>query len=55
VIGIGFERSLKRYQKFTTLTTHTLNKLSVIATQNQNSAERFIKLGANKDKQIVHV
>ncbi|VVH67071.1 Lipid IVA 3-deoxy-D-manno-octulosonic acid transferase (EC [often with (EC also] [uncultured Gammaproteobacteria bacterium] len=47
------ERSLKRYQKFTTLTTHTLNKLSVIATQNQNSAERFIKLGANKDKVMV--
>jgi 3-deoxy-D-manno-octulosonic-acid transferase len=39
--------------KFTTLTTHTLNKLSVIATQNQNSAERFIKLGANKDKVMV--
>jgi 3-deoxy-D-manno-octulosonic-acid transferase len=33
--------------------THTLNKLSVIATQNQNSAERFIKLGANKDKVMV--
>jgi 3-deoxy-D-manno-octulosonic-acid transferase len=28
-------------------------KLSVIATQNQNSAERFIKLGANKDKVMV--
>jgi 3-deoxy-D-manno-octulosonic-acid transferase len=35
------------------LATHTLNKLSVIATQNQNSAERFIKLGANKDKVMV--
>ncbi|CAC9978526.1 3-deoxy-D-manno-octulosonic-acid transferase (EC [uncultured Gammaproteobacteria bacterium] len=47
------ERSLKKYQKFTNLTMHTLNKLSVIAAQNQNSAERFIKLGVDKDKVII--
>ncbi|CAB5497339.1 3-deoxy-D-manno-octulosonic acid transferase (EC (EC [Bathymodiolus thermophilus thioautotrophic gill symbiont] len=44
-------RSLERYQKFAPkLAKKTLNKLNVIATQSQNSAQRFIKLGANKDK-----
>ena len=47
------QRSLKKYQRFTNLTIHTLNKLSIIAAQNQNSAERFIKLGVDKDKVMV--
>ncbi len=45
------KRSLKRYQKFVPeLAKQTLNNLNVIATQNQNSANRFIALGAFKDK-----
>jgi 3-deoxy-D-manno-octulosonic-acid transferase len=45
------ERSLKKYQKFAPKLIHqTLNNLSLIATQNQNSADRFIQLGALKDK-----
>ncbi|SMN15679.1 Lipid IVA 3-deoxy-D-manno-octulosonic acid transferase [often with also] [uncultured Candidatus Thioglobus sp.] len=41
------ERSLKKYQKFaSSLVRETLNNLSLIATQNQNSADRFIQLGA---------
>ncbi len=47
------ERSLKKYQKFTPkLVSKTLNNLSLIATQNQNSADRFIQLGASKNKVI---
>ncbi|CAC9950348.1 3-deoxy-D-manno-octulosonic acid transferase (EC 2.4.99.12)(EC 2.4.99.13) [uncultured Gammaproteobacteria bacterium] len=45
------EPSLGKYQKFaSTLVSETLNNLSLIATQNQNSADRFIQLGALKDK-----
>jgi 3-deoxy-D-manno-octulosonic-acid transferase len=36
-------RSLEKYQKFAPkLAQQTLNKLNVIATQNRNSAQRFI-------------
>jgi 3-deoxy-D-manno-octulosonic-acid transferase len=44
------ERSLKKYQKAPLFSKQTLNKLSVIAAQNQNSAQRFIELGVNKSK-----
>jgi 3-deoxy-D-manno-octulosonic-acid transferase len=41
------ERSFNKYQKFApSLMSKTLNKFSLIATQNQNSANRFIQLGA---------
>ncbi len=44
-------KSLAKYQKLAPdLAKQTLNKLTLIATQNQNSAERFIELGANKSK-----
>ncbi|CAC9954815.1 3-deoxy-D-manno-octulosonic acid transferase (EC 2.4.99.12)(EC 2.4.99.13) [uncultured Gammaproteobacteria bacterium] len=47
-------RSLEKYQKFAPkLAQQTLNKLNVIATQNHNSAQRFITLGASKDKVIM--
>jgi 3-deoxy-D-manno-octulosonic-acid transferase len=47
------ERSLERYQKFAPkLVRDTLNNLSLIATQNKNSKERFIRLGAFQDKVI---
>jgi len=47
------QRSLKKYQKFAqSLAQQTLNKLSVIATQNHNSANRFIELGANTSKVV---
>jgi len=47
------QRSLEKYQKFAqNLAQQTLNKLSVIATQNQNSANRFIELGANTGKVV---
>ena len=47
------ERSLKKYQKFIPgLVNQTLNNLDLIATQNQNSLERFINLGASKTKVI---
>lgn len=45
------ERSLEKYQKFApTLAKQTLNKFNTIATQNHNSANRFIQLGADKQK-----
>lgn len=47
------QRSLKKYQKVPTFTKQTLNKLTLIAAQNQNSAKRFKKLGVNDDKIIV--
>jgi len=48
------ERSLKRYQKFApNLARQTLNKLNIIAAQNQNSADRLIELGADTDRVIV--
>jgi len=44
------KRSLKRYQKFApNLARQTLNKLSIIVAQNQNSADRLIELGADTD------
>ena len=47
------ERSLKKYQKFAPKLIHqTLNNLSLIASQNQNSADRFIQLGAQEDKVV---
>jgi 3-deoxy-D-manno-octulosonic-acid transferase len=47
------ERSFDKYQKFTSsLMRKTLNKLSLIATQNQNSANRFIQLGASNNNVI---
>ena len=48
------QRSLEKYQKFApTLAKQTLNKFTMIATQNQNSADRFILLGVNNDKVMV--
>lgn len=47
------ERSLKKYKIFNTLTKQTLNKLSVIAAQSQNSAERFMQFNIDKDKVMV--
>ena len=42
------DRSLQRYQRFApTLAKQTLNKLALIAAQNQNSANRLIELGAD--------
>ena len=47
------ERSFNKYQKFTkNLVNKTLNNFTLIATQNQNSADRFIQLGAQIDKVI---
>ena len=46
-------RSLEKYQKFApTLIRQTLNQLTLIATQNQNSATRFIQLGVVENKVI---
>ncbi|WPE15993.1 lipid IV(A) 3-deoxy-D-manno-octulosonic acid transferase [Candidatus Thioglobus autotrophicus] len=46
-------RSLEKYQKYApTLIRKTLNDLSLIATQNQNSAARFIQLGAPKSQVV---
>lgn len=48
------QRSLKKYQKFASaLAKQTLNKLTLIAAQNQNSAERFKKLNINGGKVII--
>ncbi len=44
------QQSLKKYQRFQQLSAQTLNKLSLIAAQNQNSAQRFIELGVDQDK-----
>ena len=47
-------RSLAKYQKFAPeLTKQTLNKFSSIATQNQNTANRLLELGASTDKVTV--
>ena len=47
------ERSFKKYQKFSSnLIRKTINKLTLIATQNNQSSERFLLLGAQKDKVI---
>ena len=46
-------RSLEKYQKFAPkLISKTLNQLTLIATQNQNSATRFIQLGVVENKVI---
>ena len=48
------QRSLKKYKKFApNLAQHALNKLNIIATQNQNSANRFIELGADTSKVVM--
>ena len=47
------QRSLEKYQKFApNLAWKTLNKFTTIATQNQNSANRFIELGADTSKVV---
>ena len=47
------ERSFKKYQQFSlNLIRKTINKLSLIATQNDQSSERFLLLGAQQDKVI---
>ena len=47
------ERSFKKYQKFSSnLIRKTINKLTLIATQNDQSSERFLLLGAQQDKVI---
>jgi 3-deoxy-D-manno-octulosonic-acid transferase len=48
------QRSFNKYKKFAASLTHdTINKLTLIATQNRNSAARFYKLGATNNKVIV--
>lgn len=48
------QRSLEKYQKFApTMVKQTLNKFTMIATQNEKSADRFILLGATNDKVMV--
>jgi 3-deoxy-D-manno-octulosonic-acid transferase len=48
------ERSFKKYNKFSPkLVKSTLNSLSIICSQNENSAKRFISLGANHKKIII--
>jgi len=42
------QRSLEKYQKMSVFTKQTLNKLTLIATQNHNSTNRFKQLGAEK-------
>jgi len=47
-------RSFNKYRKYSpNLTSNTINKLTLIAAQNQNSAERFYKLGAKSCKVLV--
>jgi len=48
------QRSLEKYQKFApNLAWKTLNKFTMIATQDQNSANRFIELGADTSKVVM--
>ncbi len=45
------DRSFKKYNKFSPkLVSASLNRLSVICSQNKSSAKRFISLGASNDK-----
>ncbi len=46
--------TLEKYQKIwrQNLAWKTLNKFTTIATQNQNSANRFIELGADTSKVV---
>jgi 3-deoxy-D-manno-octulosonic-acid transferase len=47
------QRSLEKYQKFAPqLTKQTLNKLNIIASQNDNSSKRFVELGTEQDRVI---
>jgi len=47
------ERSLNRYQKFSSkLIQKTINQLTLIASQNNPSSERFLSLGALPDKVV---
>ncbi len=44
------QNSLDKYQKSSAKLTHeTIKKITIIASQNKNSSERFLKLGANPD------
>lgn len=47
------QRSFNKYRRFKHLTAQTLNKLSLIVAQNQNSAQRFVALGADKERVII--
>ncbi|MDA8942190.1 3-deoxy-D-manno-octulosonic acid transferase [bacterium] len=48
------DRSFKKYNKFSPkLVKSTLNSLTIICSQNENSAKRFISLGANHKKIII--
>lgn len=47
------QRSFNKYRRFKNLTAQTLKKISLIAAQNQNSAQRFIELGTNKERVMV--
>lgn len=44
------EKSAKKYHRVTSLTREMLTALTIIAAQSTADAERFINLGANKDK-----
>jgi len=47
-------RSLSKYQRLAKkLSKQTLNQLTLIAAQNNNSAQRFVEMGANKEKVLV--
>lgn len=47
-------RSMQKYKNWIPkLTKQTLNKISLIAAQNQNSAQRFEELGANKRQVVI--
>jgi len=47
------ERSLNKYQKFSSkLVKKTINQLTLIASQNNHSSERFLKLGASPNKVV---
>ncbi|WP_428087250.1 lipid IV(A) 3-deoxy-D-manno-octulosonic acid transferase [Candidatus Thioglobus sp.] len=48
------QKSMQKYQKFAPkLVKQTLDKLTLIAAQNQNSAQRFVDLGADNNQVIV--
>ncbi|KAA0441715.1 MAG: 3-deoxy-D-manno-octulosonic acid transferase, partial [Candidatus Thioglobus sp.] len=47
------QKSLAKYQKMPAFSRQILNKLTLIAAQNQKSAERFKKLGTADDKIII--
>ena len=47
------ERSLNKYQKFSSnLVQKTINQLTLIGSQNKQSCERFLSLGASPDKVV---